>query len=89
MAKLKAILVETLLPAIKAVGKAEMEIVLLNVKEHQTSEIYQDTLRALHSSFSLLRDATLKTKSRIDDGIVNLVLEAVNTNAEAEGIVLS
>ncbi len=89
MSKMKEIIVASLLPAIKAVGKAEMKNVLSGIKEHNTTEIYQNTLQGLHSDFSLLKEAALKTKTQIDDGIVDLVLEAVRENADADGIVLS
>jgi|SRR6186997_3306534 len=45
--------------------------------------------RGLHSNFSLLRDAAYETKSKIDDGIMDLVLEAVQDSADRGGIVLS
>lgn len=89
MSKIKTIIVEAVLPAIKAVGKVEMESVLSNIKEHNTPEFYQNVLQGLHSNFSLLKEATLKTRSRIDDGIVDLVLEAVKESANADGITLS
>jgi hypothetical protein len=89
MSKIKEIIVASVLPAIKEVGKVEMKQVLLGIKEHNEPEIYRNTLQGLHSNFSLLKDATSKTKSRFDDGIVDLVLEAVQETADADGIVLS
>jgi hypothetical protein len=58
MSKIKTIIIEAVLPAIKAVGKAEMEIVLSDVKEHNTPEFYQNVLQGLHSNFSLLKEAS-------------------------------
>ena len=89
MAKFKEIMIGTMMPAIKAIGKAEMEAVLSGIKEHNTAEIYRTTLQGLHSNFSLLRDAAYETKSKIDDGIIDLVLEAVKESADSGGIVLS
>lgn len=89
MARIKEIIVEAMLPAIKAVGKAEMEAVLSGIKEHNTAEIYQTTLQGLHSNFLLLKQAAYKTKTKIDDGIIDLVLEAVKESADSGGIVLS
>jgi hypothetical protein len=43
----------------------------------------------LHSNFSLLKEAAVKTKSNLDDGIVDLVLEAVKDTANSDGIPLS
>lgn len=89
MSKIKEIIVEAMLPAIKAVGKAEMEAVLSGIKQHNTTEIYRTTLQGLHSNFSLLKQAAYKTKTKIDDGIIDLVLEAVKESADSGGIVLS
>lgn len=88
MSKINEIIVASVLPAIKAVGKIEMENVLSGIKEHNTPEIYQNTLQGLHSNFFLLKEAALKTRSGIDDGIIDLVLEAVKDSADADGIVL-
>ena len=89
MSKVKTVLVEAVLPVIKAVGKAEIEVALSGIKEHNTAEIYQTTLQGLHSNFVLLKEAANKTKSKIDDGIIELVLEAVVENAAADGIKIS
>ncbi|CAN5651357.1 hypothetical protein BH11BAC5_BH11BAC5_33530 [soil metagenome] len=89
MAKIQELIVTAILPALKAVEKAEMEDVLSVVKENNTPEIYKNTLLGLHTNFSLLKEAALKTRTRIDDGIVDLVLEAVKQNANAGGIDLS
>ena len=72
MSKINEIIVASILPAIKAVGKIEMENVLSGIKEHNTAEIYKNMLQGLHSNFSLLKEASLKTSSRLDDGIVDL-----------------
>ncbi len=88
MTKVKTMFVEAVIPAIKAVGKAEMEMVLSVIKEKHTPEVYQNTLRGLYSNFSILKLASLKTKSRIDDGLINLVLEAVEESADASDVVL-
>ena len=89
MSKVRSILVEAILPAIRAVGKIEMETVLSDIRAHNTPETYQTTLQGLYSNFSLLKEASLKTRSRIDDGIVDLVLEAVKESAGTDGIILS
>ena len=89
MSKIKTVLVEAVLPVIKAVGKAEIEVALSGIKEHNTTEMYRTTLQGLHSNFVLLKEAANKTKSKIDDGIIELVLEAVAENAAADGINIS
>jgi hypothetical protein len=89
MPKFKEIVVGAMLPAIKAVGKAEMVAVLSGIKENNTAEIYRTTLQGLHSNFLLLKHAAYKTKTKIDDGIIDLVLEAVMESADDAGLVLS
>lgn len=89
MSKVKEMMVEAVLPAIKAVGKIEMKTVLSSIKEHNKTEIYQNTLKGLYANFSLLKEAASKTNTKVDDGIIDLVLEAVGESAELDGIILS
>lgn len=89
MSKIKEILVEAMLPAIKAVGKSEMKAVPSGIKHHNSPEIYQTMLQGLYSNFSLLKREAFKTKTKVDDGVTDLILEAVEETAEAGRIVLS
>jgi len=89
MPKIKEIIVDAVLPTIKAVGKIQMKNVLSGIKEHNTSEIYRNTLQGVFSNFSLLKEAASRSKTKIDDGIVDLVLEAVQESANNDGIILS
>jgi hypothetical protein len=89
MSRIHEMIVTAVLPIIRGAGKLEMENVLLGIKEHNTPDIYKNTLQGLHSNFSLLKEAASKTRSNFDDGIVDIVLEAVNETASKDGIVLS
>jgi hypothetical protein len=89
MSKIHDLIVSAVLPIIKGAGKLEMQNVLLGIKEHNTPEIYRTTLQGLHSNFSLLKEAANKTRSNFDDGIVDMVLEAVKESAESDGLVLT
>ena len=89
MANVKEIIVATIIPMVKAVGKLEMKEVFSQIKAHNTPELYHNTLQGLYSNFSLLKEVSVKTKTKIDDGIIDLVLEAVTETAAVEGIVLS
>ena len=89
MSKVKELLIEVMLRAIKVAGKAEMQAALLGIKGNNNEETYQSTLQGLYSSFLLLKQAANKTKSKVDDGIIDLVLEAVKDNAKSGGIILS
>jgi len=88
MPKIHEMIATAFLPIIKGVGKLEMQNVILYSKEHNPPEIYENLLRKLYANFCLLREATVKTKSHFDDGIVDLVLEAVIETAGQEGIIL-
>ena len=89
MSKIKEVLVNAVLPAFKAVGKVEIKEVLWGIKVHNPAEFYQTTLQSLHSNFTLLKSAAVKTKTKIDDVIIDLILEAVEENAETDGIILN
>jgi hypothetical protein len=89
MSNVKEIIVATIIPMVKEVGKLEMIDVLSQIKAHNTPELYHNTLQGLYSNFSLLKDVTVKTKTKIDDGIIDLILEAVTETAATDGIVLS
>ena len=86
MSKIHEMIGTSVLPILKGVGKLEMQHVILCSKEQTPPEIYENLLRKLHASFSLLKEVTVKTKSHFDDGIVDLVLEAINESAEQNGI---
>jgi short-subunit dehydrogenase involved in D-alanine esterification of teichoic acids len=88
MSRINEIIVDAVIPAIKEIGKAELVTVLSGIKANHTAETYQKTLNGLHSNFLLLRETAYKTKTRIDDGIIDLVLNAVKESAAAGGIVL-
>jgi hypothetical protein len=88
MSKIHEVMVSAILPVIKKVGKIEMQQVLFNIKESNSPEIYKTTLQGLYSNFKLLKEVATKTKSHLDDGIIELVLEAVQENAGLEGFVL-
>ena len=89
MSKIKEVIVASVLPIIREVGKIEMKQVLEGIRKHNESSVYKNTLVSLHANFSLLRQAALQSKTNIDDGIVDLILEAVQENAEANNLVLS
>lgn len=85
---LKEILVSTLLPAIKTIGKAQLAEVLAKIKQNNTQEVYENTLKSAYSTFSLLDVEAIKTKTKIDDGIIDIVLETVKDAADEDGIEL-
>lgn len=83
------ILVNAVLPMVKSVGKAQLIEILGKIKENNTPEVFENTLKSVYSSFKLLKEVTIKTKTKIDDSIVDLVIEAVEESALEAGIELS
>lgn len=85
----KEILVSAALPMVKAVGKAELSELLETIQKNNTPEMYGNTLTAVYSSFSLLHEVAVKTKTKIDDGLIDFVLETVVEKAQEAGINLT
>jgi hypothetical protein len=83
MSKANPLFLEILVPAIRSVGKAEMKILLSGLREHNSQDFYDNVLKSIHSNFILLKDIAAKTKTRFDDGIIGLVLEAVEESFES------
>lgn len=84
----KEVAIAALMPVIKSIGKYEFEQVLQNIQAHNTANVYENTLKSLHSNFKLLKEVALKSKTKIDDGIIDLVLEAVQEAADEDGVKL-
>jgi hypothetical protein len=89
MSKIKEAIIEAIMPVIKSAGRIEMENVLSSIKEHNNNETYKNVLQGIYSNFSVLKEAALKTKTKIDEGIIDLVLEAVNEKADTDNIILA
>lgn len=88
MSGIKETLVAVLIPAIKAIGKLQLSEVLSKIQTNNSREVYENTLQSIHSSFSLLREVAVKSKTKIDDGIIDMVLETVEEAAEEDGVTL-
>lgn len=86
MPKIKEVLIEALIPVIKAVGKKEMQSLLSGIKANNSDIVYKKILQSIYSDFSLLKEVALKSKTKIDDGILDLVLEAITEHAAPDGI---
>ncbi len=75
-------------PVLKAAGKFYLKSVLQNIQDHNTLEVYTNTLKSINSSFSLLDEVAKKSKTKVDDDLIEAVLEAVQESAEEDGITL-
>lgn len=88
MANIKEALIAMLIPAIKGIGKLQLSEVLSKIQEHNTPEVYENTLKSIHSSFSLLKQVAEKSKTKIDDGLIDMVLETVEEAADDDNVQL-
>lgn len=81
-------MVSFILPAIKAVGKAQLKEILGKIQENNTKELYENTLKSVHANFALLNEVAIKSKTKIDDDIIELVMEAVEECADEDNVKL-
>ena len=88
MANIKEILVAAIFPAVKAIGKMELGEVLQKVETNNNRQVYVNALKSIHSNFTLLKEVAVKTKTKIDDGIIDIILETVEEAAEDDGVTL-
>lgn len=88
MAKIdfQELIVAAVLPAVNAVAAQKIGEALDKVKDNNTPEVYEQGIRGLHAGLSLLATVTDKTKTKIDDKLVDGLLETVQTHGEENGI---
>lgn len=86
MSKFNQVIVSLVLPAIKAVGKAELSTILYTIRDNNTPEMFANLLMALSSTFAMLDEVAKKTATKIDDGLIDMVLETVQEVADAQDV---
>jgi hypothetical protein len=69
---------QILLQAISGVVSAELIALLEKFKELNGEEKYNQLREAIRNSFLLLQTVTDKTKTKVDDTAVAMILNAVN-----------
>jgi len=82
------LLVNMVSPMLKAAGKFYLKGVIQNIQDHNTKEVYMNTLKSINSSFSLLDEVAKKSKTKVDDDLIEAVLEAVRESAAEDGVTL-
>jgi len=75
-------------PVLKAAGKFYLKSVMQTIQDHNTLEVYTNTLKSINSSFSLLDEVAKKSKTKVDDDLIEAVLEAVRESANEDNIAL-
>jgi len=70
--------IQILLAAISGGVSAELVTLLVKFRELNGEKKYQELKTALLNSFLLLKSVTDKTKTKVDDTAVNMVLQAID-----------
>lgn len=84
----KEVLISGLMPVFKAAAKEQLKEGLKKLKEKHKPEVYAPALQGIYSGFKLLHEVALQTKTKIDDGVVDAISEAISEFCSDEGIVL-
>lgn len=69
---------QLLLNAVAGAVTVELSSLLLKFKELNGEEKFNQLKTAIENSFTLLQDVTNKTKTKIDDTAVRMILDAVS-----------
>lgn len=81
-------LVTLLMPMLKAAAKFYLKSVLQSIQDHNTQAVYVNTLKSINSSFLLLDEVAKKSSTKIDDDVIEAVLESVQESATEDNIQL-
>ena len=82
----KNVIVSIFLGAFKEAGKASVAELLANIKEHNDEETYQEALKAGNAFFNLLSKVAAKSKTKVDDGVIEIFQSPIQDAAEADGV---
>lgn len=86
--KFNDFLVNLLMPMLKAAAKFYLKGVLQKIQDHNTLAVYTNTLKSINSSFLLLDEVAKQSSTKIDDDVIEAVLESVQESAEEDNIQL-
>lgn len=68
---------QLLLNAVKTAASAELANLLETFKQHNSEEDYNKLVASLKNSFELLQKVADKTKTKLDDTVVGIVLNSL------------
>jgi len=86
--KFNDFLVNLFMPMLKAAAKFYLKTVLQQIQDHNTPAVYENTLKSINSNFILLDEVAKKSKTKIDDDVIEAVLEAVQESAADDNVTL-
>lgn len=81
-------IVSIFLGAFKEAGKLSVIGLLANIKEHNDEQTYLDTLRGGNAFFNQMAKLAAKSKSKVDDSVIEIFHQPIKDAAEADGIEL-
>lgn len=82
---IKEFLLNTLLPTLESLGESKLEELLDQLSEKEGENFALDVI-GTYNLFTRLSILAKKTKSKIDDGIIDTVIEALEATAEKHDI---
>jgi len=83
--KLTEFLVNSLVPVFEEIGESKLVEVLQDFHD-KNPEQYEVSIKAGHVFIQPLIEYVKKSKSKIDDGIVDAIHDAIDTSAKMNGI---
>lgn len=72
--------------AVKEAGSIKIADILANIKEHNSPEVYANALKSGSAFFSLVGELAKKSKTKIDDSVIEIFQGPIKAAAEAAGI---
>lgn len=87
MAKLNAIIVELLSTTIKTVGESKLVEVLQKLHD-KNPDNFSDKIKAIHLGLLWMQPEVQASKTKIDDAVLEGLLEALEASALANGVEL-
>lgn len=85
---MKELLASIGLAAVTSIGRAQLIEMFSKIKENNNAELFENALISTYSTFSMLAELAAKSKTKIDDSIVAMVLQAVSEVASDNGVEL-
>lgn len=85
---MKEILANLIFPVIKQIGIIELKGILAKIQAEEPPAKFVDILKSLNSTWRVIQTYAVQTKTKIDDGFVDTILQAVTETANENGIQL-
>lgn len=82
----KEVLIESFMGPIKAIGQIEIGDLLEKLDVAEDDAEFAEDLKGGYRLFKRLQLLAEKTKTKIDDGLLDLVVAAIEMKAESAGI---